>query len=111
MLECWVLRDVSWFVRALASLAGYLYLCYAFELRRAWEVLESLSLITIILIPVTARIFMLFLFLDVEISDVHGLAAPAPSRGPGQARSKRAGPGRVKVTTRSRMARPKIPKA
>jgi hypothetical protein len=43
VLECCVLSDVSWFVSALTSCAGYLYLCYAIEATLGGS--SSLSLI------------------------------------------------------------------
>jgi hypothetical protein len=59
VLECYVPRDVNWFVSALASCAAYLYLCYAFEASPGGS--SSLSLIL-------ANARMVFPFLDVEMT-------------------------------------------
>jgi hypothetical protein len=53
-----VLRNVKWFMSALTSCAGYLYLCYVFEASLGGS--SSLSLIL-----ASAR--MVFPFLDVEM--------------------------------------------
>jgi len=59
VLECCVIRDVSWFVSAVVSCAGYLYLCYTFQTSLGGS--SSLSLIL-----ASAR--MELPFLDVEMT-------------------------------------------